>query len=301
MNVLRIINEPTAASLAYGLDRKIDDNTPENYKVLVYDLGGGTFDVSLLEIDRSGYIAVQATSGNTMLGGEDFTQRIVQHFKSEMKRKFAVSEQLDQKAERRLINACEKAKIELSSENGREAAVDLEGLLPGGKDFQARISRAKFVSLCQDLFQSTIDTVAKVLEDAGTDKDDVDEVILVGGSTRIPQVRTLLRDLFTKSRHNTSINPDEAVACGAAIQAALLQGVKHQSLEDILLIDVNPLSLGMDLDGGVTKVVIERNSTLPVRKVYRTVNPRSFDVPRTFVTTVVEGRNIAFVSNLSIQ
>ena len=286
LNVIRIINEPTAAALAYGLDRKVGGNVPDSYKVLVYDLGGGTFDVSLLEIDSSGYIAVLGTSGNTFLGGEDFTQQIVQHFKEK------ISSSLDSKAERRLANACEKAKIELSSQNGTEAVVDLEGLLPGGKDFQAKITRAKFENLCQDLFQSTINTVMKVIEDAQTNKDDIDEVILVGGSSRIPKVRSLLRSVFTSSRHNTSINPDEAVACGAAIQAALLKGVRHQTLEDVLLLDVNPLSLGIDVRGDVTHVVIERNSTLPVRKVYRTQNPYSRTTSFSLRTTVVEGKII---------
>ena len=183
LNVLRIINEPTAAAMAYGLDRKKKmviegEEDPDNYHVLVFDLGGGTLDVSLLEIDSSGYIAVLATSGNTILGGEDFTQRIVQHLRKEIERKFPLLAFLDQKALRRLTKASEKAKIELSSQNGTEAVIDLEGLLPGGEDFQSKITRDQFENLCQDLFQSAIETVKNVLKDAK--KTDVDEVILVG-------------------------------------------------------------------------------------------------------------------------
>ena len=299
LNVLRIINEPTAAAMAYGLDRKKKvvregEEAPDTYTVLVYDLGGGTFDVSLLEIDRSGYIAVLATSGNTFLGGEDFTQRIVQHLKKEIEGKFPDLTSMDQKALRRLTNACEKAKIDLSSQNGTEAVIDLEGLLPGGLDFRSKITRAKFENLCHDLFQSTIETITGVQTDAHLDKDCVDEVILVGGSTRIPKIRSLLRNHFPKSRHNTNINPDEAVACGATIQAALLQGVQHPSLDDMILLDVNPLSLGINLVGGVTRVVVERNTTLPVRQVHRTVNANSQALTFSIDTTIVEGNFSSF-------
>ena len=279
LNVMRVINEPTAAAIAYGLNTsKVtnnnkgedkedeEDEDAEDKVVLVYDLGGGTFDVSLLEINSGGVFEVKATSGNTFLGGEDFTQRLVKHFKAEILKRFGV-ESLHPKAERRLINACEKAKRDLSSSQGSEAMIELDELIPGGKDFNSKITRAKFESLCMDLFKKTTNTVKEVLKDADVNKEDVDEVVLIGGSTRIPKIRNMLKNLFRDSRVNFTINPDEAVACGAAIQAAILNGEQHESLEDTLLLDVNPLSLGMNLRGDVTKVVIERNSMIPIKKV----------------------------------
>ena len=261
--------------------------------MLVYDLGGGTFDVSVLELGSSGVFQVVATSGNTFLGGEDFTQRLVQHFKAEIKKKFGV-EELHAKAERRLTNACEKAKRDLSSTKGNEALIELDELIPGGKDFNSKISRAKFENLCSDLFKQTTETVKEVLKEAKLEKDDVDEVVLIGGSTRIPKVRSMLKNMFKKSRVNHTINPDEAVACGAAIQAAILSGEEHASLEETLLLDVNPLSLGMNLQGGVTKVVIERNSMIPTKQVVTGLANASTNAT-TLLCTIVEGRYWLFL------
>ena len=298
LTVLRVINEPTAAAIAYGLNSNKVGNTgeeageeedeAEDRTVLVYDLGGGTFDVSVLELSSSGVFQVVATSGNTFLGGEDFTQRLVQHFKAEIKKKFGV-EHLHPKAERRLANACEKAKRDLSSTKGNEAVIELDELIPGGKDFNSKISRAKFENLCADLFKQTTETVKEVLKDAKLEKDAVDEVVLIGGSTRIPKIRTMLKNMFKKSRVNHTINPDEAVARGAAIQAAILSGEEHASLEDTLLLDVNPLSLGMNLQGGVTKVVIERNSMIPTKQVVTGLANASTNAT-TLRCTIVEGK-----------
>ena len=301
LNVMRVINEPTAAAIAYGLNtskvtnnnkgedkEEEEDEGAEEKVVLVYDLGGGTFDVSLLEINPGGVFEVKATSGNTFLGGEDFTQRLVQHFKAEILKRFGV-ETLHPKAERRLINACEKAKRDLSSTQGNEAMIELDELIPGGKDFNSKITRAKFESLCMDLFKQTTNTVKEVLKDADVNKEDVDEVVLIGGSTRIPKIRNMLKNLFRDSRVNFTINPDEAVACGAAIQAAILNGEQHESLEDTLLLDVNPLSLGMNLRGDVTKVVIERNSMIPIKRVL-TGLANSTSNATVLRCTIVEGK-----------
>ena len=301
LNVMRVINEPTAAAIAYGLNtskvtnnnkgedkEEEEDEGAEEKVVLVYDLGGGTFDVSLLEINPGGVFEVKATSGNTFLGGEDFTQRLVQYFKAEILKRFGV-ETLHPKAERRLINACEKAKRDLSSTQGNEAMIELDELIPGGKDFNSKITRAKFESLCMDLFKQTTNTVKEVLKDADVNKEDVDEVVLIGGSTRIPKIRNMLKNLFRDSRVNFTINPDEAVACGAAIQAAILNGEQHESLEDTLLLDVNPLSLGMNLRGDVTKVVIERNSMIPIKRVL-TGLANSTSNATVLRCTIVEGK-----------
>ena len=293
LTVLRVINEPTAAAIAYGLNSgKVEtgeeEEESEEKTVLVYDLGGGTFDVSVLELSRSGVFQVVSTSGNTFLGGEDFTQRLVQHFQAEIKKKFGV-ETLHAKAERRLANACEKAKRDLSSTKGNEALIELDELIPGGKDFNSKISRAKFENLCSDLFKQTTETVKEVLKDAKLEKDDVNEVVLIGGSTRIPKIRSMLKKMFKNSRVNHTINPDEAVACGAAIQAAILSGEEHASLEDTLLLDVNPLSLGMNLQGGVTKVVIERNSMIPTKQVVTGLANAATNAT-TLLCTIVEGK-----------
>jgi len=258
LNVLRIINEPTAAALAYGLDSK-----EKGAKVvLVYDMGGGTFDVSLLEIE-DGVFEVKATAGDTHLGGEDFTNRLldycVQEFSRQSKGKDIRS---NQRSLRRLQAECDKAKMTLSSST--QAKVEVDALLDG-VDFQCNITRAKFEELNQDLFRKSMDSVERVLTDGGAKKTDVDEVVLIGGSTRIPKVQKMIKDYFGKEPCK-SINADEAVAYGAAVQAAILSGTKSAGLNDIVLLDVTPLSLGLETAGGIHTKLIERNTTIPTKK-----------------------------------
>lgn len=258
LNVLRIINEPTAAALAYGLDSK-DKGAKV---VLVYDMGGGTFDVSLLEIE-DGVFEVKATAGDTHLGGEDFTNRLldycVQEFSRQSKGKDIRS---NQRSLRRLQAECDKAKMTLSSST--QAKVEVDALLDG-VDFQCNITRAKFEELNQDLFRKSMDSVERVLTDGGAKKTDVDEVVLIGGSTRIPKVQKMIKDHFGKEPCK-SINADEAVAYGAAVQAAILSGTKSAGLNDIVLLDVTPLSLGLETAGGIHTKLIERNTTIPTKK-----------------------------------
>lgn len=258
LNVLRIINEPTAAAIAYGFDRKSD----KEQNVLIFDLGGGTFDVSLLSIE-DGIFEVKATAGDTHLGGEDFDNRLVQHFIQEFKRKYKkdISNQL--RSLRRLRTACERAKRTLSSSNTANIEVDQ---LYDGIDFYTSITRARFEELCSDLFKKTLEPVQKVLEDAKMDKTKINEIVLVGGSTRIPKVRSLLQDYFNGKELNNSINPDEAVAYGASVQAAILTGQGNEQTKDMLLLDVTPLSLGIETAGEVMTVLIPRNTTVPHKK-----------------------------------
>ncbi|KAJ3090784.1 hypothetical protein HK102_002686 [Quaeritorhiza haematococci] len=258
LNVLRIINEPTAAAIAYGLDKKY---TGER-NILIFDLGGGTFDVSLLTID-SGVFEVKATAGNTHLGGEDFDNRLVTHFVDEFKRKFKKDITTNARALRRLRTAAERAKIALSA--GAQTSLEVDSLYEG-IDFCTSITRARFEELCRDLFQSTLDPVEKVLKDSGIDKGGVHEIVLVGGSTRIPRIQKLLSDFFNGKALNKGINPDEAVAYGAAIQAAILTGSRSDKVQDILLIDVAPLTLGLETAGGVMTPLIPRNTTIPTKK-----------------------------------
>jgi len=258
LNVLRIINEPTAAAIAYGLDKRGGGEK----NVLIFDLGGGTFDVSLLTID-DGIFEVKATAGDTHLGGEDFDNRMVKHFADKFKKETGKDITSNARALRRLRTTCERAKRTLSAST--EAAIEIDSLFEG-QDFYTKCTRALFEQLCMDLFKSCMAPVEKVLTDSKIDKSRVHEVVLVGGSTRIPKVQQLLQDFFNGKELNKSINPDEAVAYGAAVQAAILGGTKDKKLEDILLLDVTPLSLGLETAGGVMTVLIPRNSTVPTKK-----------------------------------
>nr|P25840.2 RecName: Full=Heat shock 70 kDa protein [Chlamydomonas reinhardtii]AAB00730.2 70 kDa heat shock protein [Chlamydomonas reinhardtii] len=260
LEVLRIINEPTAAAISYGLDKK--DSGLGERNVLIFDLGGGTFDVSLLTIEE-GIFEVKATAGDTHLGGEDFDERLVNHFANEFQRKYKKDLKTSPRALRRLRTACERAKRTLSS--AAQTTIELDSLFEG-VDFATSITRARFEELCMDLFRKCMDPVEKCLHDAKMDKMTVHDVVLVGGSTRIPKVQQLLQDFFNGKELNKSINPDEAVAYGAAVQAAILTGEGGEKVQDLLLLDVTPLSLGLETAGGVMTVLIPRNTTIPTKK-----------------------------------
>ncbi|CAG2060494.1 unnamed protein product [Timema podura] len=258
LNVLRIINEPTAAAIAYGLDKKGHGER----NVLIFDLGGGTFDVSILTIE-DGIFEVKSTAGDTHLGGEDFDNRMVNHFVQEFKRKYKKDLTLNKRALRRLRTACERAKRTLSSST--QASIEIDSLFEG-IDFYTSITRARFEELNADLFRGTMEPVEKSLRDAKMDKAQIHDIVLVGGSTRIPKVQKLLQDFFNGKELNKSINPDEAVAYGAAVQAAILAGDKSEEVQDLLLLDVTPLSLGIETAGGVMTVLIKRNTTIPTKQ-----------------------------------
>jgi len=257
LEVLRIINEPTAAAIAYGMDKTKDGEK----NILIFDCGGGTFDISILSLDE-GVFEVKSTGGDTHLGGEDFDDRLVNHCKQEFKRKAKVDISNNQRALRRLRTGCERAKRTLSSSS--QATVEVDSLADGN-DYFTTITRAKFEEINSDLFRKCINTVDKVMKDSKLGKNQIDEIILVGGSTRIPKIQNMLSDYFNGKNVNRSINPDEAVAYGAAVQAAILTGRGDHKTEDLLLIDVAPLSLGIETAGGVMTKLIQRNSTIPVK------------------------------------
>jgi heat shock 70kDa protein 1/2/6/8 len=261
LNVLRIINEPTAAAIAYGLD-----NQSNEQNVLIFDMGGGTFDVSLLNID-DGIFEVRATAGNGHLGGEDFDNLLMQHFMAEFKRKHKVDMSENKRSVRRLKTACEKAKRTLSSSSTANLEIDS---IYEGIDFFTSITRAKFESLCMTLFQQSLEPVSKVLRDASCSKSEIDEIVLVGGSTRIPKIQEMLSSFFGGKELSKKINPDEAVAYGASVQAHILTKGSKDDEDDVtnnmLLLDVAPLSLGLETAGGVMTKIIERQTTIPTKK-----------------------------------
>jgi L1 cell adhesion molecule like protein len=260
LNVLRIINEPTAAAIAYGLD-KISQNSGTEKRVLIFDFGGGTHDCSILSME-DGVFEVKATAGKTHLGGEDFDQRLITYCAGEFKKKTKLDVSDNKRCMARLRGECERAKRALSANT--TATVSLDSFYEG-KDLQVQVSRAKFEELCLDLFKEALEPVEQVLRDAKMAKGDIDEIVLVGGSTRIPKVQQLLSDFFNGKELCKSINPDEAVAYGAAIQASILSGVKSEKTESLILLDVTPLSLGIETAGGVMTALIPRNSTIPKR------------------------------------
>jgi len=262
LNVMRIINEPTAAAIAYGLDKKASSVGEKN--ILIFDLGGGTFDVSLLTIEE-GIFEVKATAGDTHLGGEDFDQRLVQFFCTEFKRKYKkdIIAANNPRALRRLRTQCERAKRTLSST--AQTSIEIDSLFEG-QDFYSNITRARFEEMNADLFRKCMEPVENVLQSAKMDKAMIHEVVLVGGSTRIPKIQQMLSDFFGGKELCKSINPDEAVAYGAAVQAAILSGDTSEKVQDLLLLDVTPLNLGLETAGGVMTVLIPRNTTVPTKK-----------------------------------
>ncbi|XP_075675385.1 heat shock cognate 70 kDa protein-like [Castanea sativa] len=288
LNVLRIINEPTAAAIAYGLDRMESSIGEKN--VLIFDLGGGTTDISLITIEK-GVFEVKAVAGDTHLGGEDFDKRMVKHFVDIFKRQHKVDISVNSKALRRLKNACEKAKKNLSS--AMDTTIDVDSLC-NGIDFFSTVTRAKFEELNMDLFRKCIHIVEKCLTDAKMDKSCVHDVVVTGGSSRIPMVQQLLREFFNGKELCKSINPDEAVAYGAAVQAAILTGMGNQKLQDIVLLDVTPLSLGIEVRGSDMLIVIPRNTPFPTKKE---INTTMRDNQTSMLFSVYEGERCRACDN----
>lgn len=276
LNVMRIINEPTAAAIAYGLDKKEGEKN-----ILVFDLGGGTFDVSLLTID-GGVFEVISTNGNTHLGGEDFDQRVMEYFMKLYKKKTGKDVRKNDRTVQKLRREVEKAKRALSS--AHQAKIEIESFFDG-EDFSETLTRAKFEELNMDLFRSTMDPVKKVLEDGDLTKDEVDEIVLVGGSTRIPKVQQLVKDYFDGKEPSRGINPDEAVAYGAAVQGGILSG--ESELNDVVLLDVCPLSMGIETVGGVMTKIITRNTVVPTKK--QQIFSTASDNQQTVTIQVFEG------------
>ncbi|KAK5120365.1 Heat shock protein ssb1 [Meristemomyces frigidus] len=292
LNVLRIINEPTAAAIAYGLGAGKSD---KERNVLIYDLGGGTFDVSLLNI-QGGVFTVKATAGDTHLGGQDFDTNLLDHFKKEFQRKTKKDISGDPRALRRLRTACERAKRTLS--NGTQTTVEIDSLFDG-EDFNANITRARFEDINSKAFNGTIQPVEQVLKDAAIEKSKVDEIVLVGGSTRIPRIQKLLSDFFNGKKLEKSINPDEAVAYGAAVQAGILSGkATSADTADMLLLDVVPLSLGVAMEGNIFAPVVARGQTVP------TIKKRTFttvaDNQQTVQFPVFQGERVNCEDNTSL-
>ncbi|KAL8122517.1 hypothetical protein AgCh_019018 [Apium graveolens] len=296
LNVLRILVEPTAAAVAYGLDKKLTSSSAGEKTVFVFDLGGGTFDVSLLKMKKDN-IKVLATAGDTHLGGEDFDSRLVEHFVEDFRRKHRKDISGNAKCLRRLRNACEKAKRVLS--HNAMTTIDVDSLFEG-IDYCANITRAKFEDLNMDLFRSCVETVEKCLKDADVEKSSIHDVVLVGGSTRIPKVQQLLQEFFDGKELCKSINPDEAVAYGAAVQAAILNGAGNPNIKYLVLLDVTPLSLGVESLGESMSVIIPRNTTIPTRKQMNFVTV--YDDQKSVCFPIYEGeRSCSKYNNLARQ
>jgi len=257
LEVERVINEPTAAALAYGIDKSMDDA-----HVLVFDLGGGTFDVTLLNMDH-GVFEVEATNGDTHLGGEDFDQRVMQYYIKKVQKTAGIDISKDHRAIQKLRKEVERVKRALSTQT--QARLEIDDLVRG-YDLIETLTRARFEELNSDLFKKTLGPVKKVLESANLSKSDVDHIVLVGGSTRIPKIQKMLSDFFYGKELSKGINPDEAVAHGAAVQGGILSGIMDKSLHDLVLLDITPLSLGIETVGGVMTPIIKRETTVPTKK-----------------------------------